>query len=113
MCVGEQAVLPECVEPELRGAAGVGAGEVGHGAPVGLPNGCELDALRNGQALEWKLAGNISQSVSRNAITQVGHLRCPICAINFQNMLLIRNNCLTRHFRLRTLSICVLFRHRR
>lgn len=60
MRVDEQAVLPKCVEPELRGAAGAGDGEVGHTDPVGLPKGCELDTLRYGQALEWKLAGNNS-----------------------------------------------------
>lgn len=96
--------LPECVQPELRGTVGTGAGEVGFTDPVGLPKVCELDALRKGKALEWKLAGNISQAVSRNAITQFSQLRCPTCAINFQDMLLIRNNCLTLHFRLRTLA---------
>lgn len=99
--MNEQAVLPEYVKPGPRRAVGARAGDA------------QADPVAR-SSKQW--AGTAMRACKEH--TSVCKEKCsnsqprsPICAINFQNMLLIRNNCLTLLFRLRTLSICLVLRH--
>lgn len=88
------------------------------------PRVCGAWAQESCQGRSWAHTGSPSKrwvSIAMEAckkhksvckkIRSNSQLRCPICAIHFQNMLLIRNNCLTLHLRPRTLSVCLDLRH--